>query len=222
VKLAGVVYLHDISLARMSGTNRVSLELLRGLCGDAALRSVVLCTTKWSNIDQNDGEMHYQELIDKYWRKLIARGSTVHKFDGFQKSAWEVVNLIVERRDATAEVLQIQRELVDVRKFIPDTEAGKKLKFHLHELQIGLRNASMENPSQREELETRISDIRQEIGAMHIPVTIRASAFFTAAIDAMLEKFSLISRDTDPPSDNIAPFVLRKNDILRDTDIVIA
>lgn len=221
MRLAGVVYLHDITSSRMTGTNQVSLKLLQALCGDAALRSVVLCTTKWPEINRDQEERRERQLIGKYWEQLIACGSTVHRFDNSQKSAWGVVDLIAKGEDVRAEVLQIQKELVDVRKFIPDTEAGRQLKVHLHDLQIRLTNASKENPSRREELQTQISNIRQEIRDMRIPITIRASALFTATIDALLERLSLIPWGVEPPSDSMVPYVLKKNDTLRETDIVI-
>ena len=41
-KLAGIVYLHDISLTRMLGSTLKDLDIFQKLCGEGALKRVVL------------------------------------------------------------------------------------------------------------------------------------------------------------------------------------
>ena len=55
-KLTDIVYLHDISLTHMLGPISKSLDVFQKLCGTDALKRVVLCTTKWSDTYQEDGE----------------------------------------------------------------------------------------------------------------------------------------------------------------------
>lgn len=53
MKLAGVIYLHDIAQARMLGSTRRNLDMFRKLVGDKALDVVVLGTTKWGSVDES-------------------------------------------------------------------------------------------------------------------------------------------------------------------------
>ena len=95
-KLGGLIYLHDISLPRIKGTALRNLEVFKKLCGDRALRSVVLGTTKWTELaSRSVGEDRLKELCDKYWLEMIERGSFVHGFDDTQQSAWEMVDSVL-------------------------------------------------------------------------------------------------------------------------------
>ena len=95
-KLGGLIYLHDISLPRMKGTALRNLEVFKKLCGDRALRSVVLGTTKWTELESRSvGEDRLKKLRDNYWLEMIERGSFVHDFDDTQQSAWKVVDSVL-------------------------------------------------------------------------------------------------------------------------------
>ncbi|EDR05892.1 uncharacterized protein LACBIDRAFT_302516 [Laccaria bicolor S238N-H82] len=100
-KLGGLIYLHDISLPRMKGTALRNLEVFKKLCGDRALRSVVLGTTKWTELPvastsvEDVGEQRLKELCGKYWLEMIERGSIVRKFEDTQQSAWDMVDSVL-------------------------------------------------------------------------------------------------------------------------------
>ena len=83
---------------------------------------MVLCTTKWSDVKEEDGERHTKELVDVYWKEIIEHRSTVHALKNSCPSAWKVLDLIIESNREKMRALQIQKELVDDRKLIPDTE----------------------------------------------------------------------------------------------------
>lgn len=93
---AGIIYIHDISLTRIpvSGTKKV-LDFVSKLQPNP--RNVVLCTTKWT-IPYNLGaeEQRAKQLDEYYWKDFIEKGSTVHKFENSQESAWKAVNLIIQ------------------------------------------------------------------------------------------------------------------------------
>ena len=111
MKLGGVIYLHDISLSRMLGTTRKNLKVLQKLCGDDAFRTVILGTTGWIDSCKEDGDMRTQQLRDNYWRDMLDCGSKIFKFEDSSKSAWTLVDSILELNRNRAEVLQIRREL---------------------------------------------------------------------------------------------------------------
>ena len=97
MKLGGVIYFHDISLSRMLSTPcKLNPEEFQKLCGDDPVRSVVLGTTKWGNVAKDVGDMRTQQLCDYYWRDMLNQGSKVLKFEDSSKSAWTIVDSIVE------------------------------------------------------------------------------------------------------------------------------
>lgn len=138
--LGGVIYLHDISQDRFSGTAKKNLEMFHVLCGDAALRKVVLVTTKWDRLREEHGKNREKELKTIHWQSLIKNGAHVHPFRGNYQNAWEIIDLFLKQVEMSIKpgiktiVLQIQTEMVDARKIIPQTKAGKKLRNSLEEL----------------------------------------------------------------------------------------
>ncbi|KAF4450875.1 GTP binding domain protein [Fusarium austroafricanum] len=69
VRLNGILYLHRISDPRMQGSGKMSINLLMRLCGKDALKSVVLTTTMWENVEADVGERREKELEDteEFW-----------------------------------------------------------------------------------------------------------------------------------------------------------
>ena len=80
----------------MNGTALRNLDVFKKLCGDRALRSVVLGTTKWTELPSRSvGEQRLNKLCDKYWLEMIECGSFVHHFDDTQESAWDMVHSVL-------------------------------------------------------------------------------------------------------------------------------
>ena len=186
-KLAGIVYLHDISLTRMLGSTLKKPDVFQKLCGEDALKRVVVCTTKWSDIYQEEGDRRIEQLKEDYWKEMIKGGSTVRKFEDSQKSAWDVIAPIIEEgRHGKMDVHKIQEEL---EKLIPDTEAGRQLRYDLDQLLKGLKQASSKDSSRRKELEAEIAAIRDQIRAMRVPVTQRILGLLDLRVNKILDKF---------------------------------
>lgn len=151
--LGGVIYLHDISQDRFSGTAKKNLQMFSYLCGDAALDKVVLVTSKWGRLPVENGieygRRREEELRGIHWKSMIEKGSKVRSFRDSRQSAWDVVDLFLERASKQKQIkekaLQIQTELVVDRKFIPQTQAGKELRYSLKELlQLQKQMAALE------------------------------------------------------------------------------
>ncbi|KAH7913164.1 P-loop containing nucleoside triphosphate hydrolase protein [Hygrophoropsis aurantiaca] len=121
MKVAGVIYLHDISQARVQ-TSRTTLNLFHKLCGNEAMKNVALATTKWSFVSHKIGEKNEKELSDNSWADMIGQGSQVGRFDDTQKSAWDLVYLVIQN-DPLA--LQIQLEMIDLKRRFHETSAGR-------------------------------------------------------------------------------------------------
>jgi hypothetical protein len=198
-KLAGIVYLHDISLTRMLGSTLKNLDVFQKLCGEGALKRVVLCTTKWSDIYEEEGERRTEQLKEIYWKEMMERGSTVCKFKDSQESARDVIASIIEEdRIGKMDALQIQEELVTAKKLIPDTEAGRQLRYSLDQLLTSLKQASSKDSSRRKELDAQITAIRDQIRTMRVPATQRILRLLDLRVDKILDKFMHL--DATPPS----------------------
>jgi len=133
MKLGGVVYLHDISQTRMLGATRTNLAVFHKLCGERADASIILGTTKWKDVSLEMGARREKQLIETYWQDHIARGSRVYRFEDSQSSAWNIIHAILDNFEGRT-ALRIQKELVDLQRCIPETDAGKTLRYTLEQL----------------------------------------------------------------------------------------
>ena len=72
------------------------MRMLQRLCGQNALRSVLLTTTHWSRVDQALGERRERELRDSdFWGKPIAGGASVARFTGTRESGLVLINKLM-------------------------------------------------------------------------------------------------------------------------------
>ncbi|KAH7910732.1 P-loop containing nucleoside triphosphate hydrolase protein [Hygrophoropsis aurantiaca] len=138
VKLAGVLYLYNIAIPRFTGTTRKTLELFQKLCGDDACRGVILVTTHWAKCDPQQGQSREDELSTSFFSNMLDHGATCTRFDLSPQSAWDIINLIVDGEPLDA--LHIQKELVDLKKRIPETEAAACLRSELQTLLVKHEN----------------------------------------------------------------------------------
>ncbi|GLB39694.1 putative 50S ribosome-binding GTPase [Lyophyllum shimeji] len=132
LKMAGVIYLHDITQPRDRGKALNNLCLFNKLCGPNAARNIILATTKWSEVTNDVGVRRERQLKDEHWRDMIKHGLRTCRFNATRESAWEIVNQILDHRAIDAS--QIQEELVVIDKFLEETDAGRTLRFTLKDL----------------------------------------------------------------------------------------
>ncbi|KAH7925403.1 hypothetical protein BV22DRAFT_440452 [Leucogyrophana mollusca] len=169
MKLAGVIYLHEISQARMLGTSRKNLAMFNKLCGKDALHNIILATTKWGDIEEEDGQCREEQLRGTFWKDMVSGGSRVTRFEDTRASAWDIVNLIVEKTPIDA--LQIQRELVDLQKILPETEAGDSMRASLKELvethkQIVMQLQGADGLREDEDLQRKLQDTEERLRSL--------------------------------------------------------
>ncbi|KDR80548.1 hypothetical protein GALMADRAFT_1089568 [Galerina marginata CBS 339.88] len=133
--IGGVLYLHDISIKRFTGTARKNLDMFHHLCGDAALNKVVLSTTSWytESCTVEVHERRERELKTVHWKHLIDQGAEVYRFLRDRNSAWEIINVFLKNVEGKRPALLIQTEMVDRRLRIPETEAGQALLLTLQQ-----------------------------------------------------------------------------------------
>ena len=195
LNLAGIIYIHDISSARIFGTRLNDLNFVSGL--QLNPRNVVLCTTKWSVSDNLEAEQRAKQLENEYWKEVIEKGSPVHKFEDSHESAWKAVNLIIQA-NREMEALQIQKELADTHRLCPNTEAGQQLRDSLDRMLCGLKQAPKSDSPLREELKAQVATLRKQMEEASIPGSQRILKFLDLGVDDMLDIFT----STNSPGTN--------------------
>jgi hypothetical protein len=66
-------------------------EMFRRLCGEGFHTRVLLVTTMWEKLsNQDDGERR-MEILKTHWSEMINNGSAVVSHDGQKQSVWGVV-----------------------------------------------------------------------------------------------------------------------------------
>lgn len=124
-QLSGLIYLHDISGARMTGSILTNLRMFRRLCGDDNLRNVILATTKWEITPKNDAILRERDLCSDqgFWDLMIKHGSMVRRFANTEASARSLVEELL-RTGSDRFTPKIQREVVEEGKSLLQTDAG--------------------------------------------------------------------------------------------------
>ncbi|KAI1386329.1 P-loop containing nucleoside triphosphate hydrolase protein [Hypoxylon trugodes] len=146
--LKGITFLHRITDVRMQGSTLSTMTMFKELCGDHALKSVVLLTTFWDKLsDKSIGARRQQELRQEFWLDMTAKGSQVRRFDGSRDMAEALVMRLVDRPPV---VLQIQRDIMQQGKRLEDTGVGRKIATRLD-------RSLEEKDKELEDLEKQIS-----------------------------------------------------------------
>ncbi|PCD20836.1 hypothetical protein QX201_004455 [Fusarium graminearum] len=115
ILLNGILYLHRISDPRMQGSGKLSISLLRKLCGKDAFKNIVLVTTMWELVETDIGDRREKELEET---------------EEFWDSARNILSMFVpEEPEVQPETvtLAIQKELADDNKTLDQTSAGQLL-----------------------------------------------------------------------------------------------
>jgi hypothetical protein len=110
----------------MSGISTRNFKMFRQLCGESTLRNVVIVTNMWGEVSKETGDAREQELATKeiFFKPALAKGASLKRHENTPASAYKILRTIADNHPLS---LQIQRELVDQKKDISQTSAGKEL-----------------------------------------------------------------------------------------------
>lgn len=116
-----------------------NLHMFEKLCGKDSFKNIVLVTTMWDVLRQQDPtlqkgvERENQLLADeKFWGFMAKRGSRVLRHDGSKDSAWKLLTHVLEKQSSV--VLDIQREMVDEHQTLDNTAAGQAVQIELQQV----------------------------------------------------------------------------------------
>lgn len=131
ILLNGIIYLHRITDIRMQGSAKKNLIMFKQLCGPDALKRVILVTSMWDKISNDEAVRREKELIDtpEFWGWMLQKGSSSHRHYNTEASAMEIVSKLASFTTPIATALQTQ--LVDERRTLDQTSAGRELQSEL-------------------------------------------------------------------------------------------
>jgi len=172
--LAGILYFHRISDFRMGGTQRRNFRMFRSLCGENALKNVVIVTNMWGGVEPEVGNAREAELRseDIFFKPALDKGAQMARHENTISSAETIIRLVLNNHPLP---LQIQKELVVEHKNIDETSAGQELSQELtdqikkHEEDVRVLTEEMEQAARekdeetRDELEMETRRMREEI-----------------------------------------------------------
>ena len=169
--LRGIIYVHRISDVDFTGTATKSFKTLLEMCGDQALRNVVIVTNRWEKITPEAGVALEQELANNFFRPALDRGAQLLRHNGTTESAREVIRIVLENQRVT---LQIQKKMGDLWKEVNETAAGKALWTEsdkqarrrlelLRELQEILNRSRAGDEELRQEIQREILKSQEEL-----------------------------------------------------------
>jgi hypothetical protein len=139
------------------------------------VKRVALVTTMWDQVPSSvkaQMEAREEELRNEYWTHFVKAGVQIHRFDTrIPNRPWEIVTSILEKNHP-AEAILLQKELVDLRHDLSETEAAKLLYSNLmqgmaahKDMLIRLeRNAHASRDSKEEaRLKSEIEEVNRQI-----------------------------------------------------------
>jgi hypothetical protein len=135
VRLAGVLYMHNIDLSGLSGPQLRNMRIVRKLVGEEQLSNVTLVATQWNAVDTKTGKERRRQL--RQWDYLrgamVDWGSTIEPFNGTREGAHNILRKILSKERKA--VLNIQREMLDQELKLSETAAGKLIREDIEKLQ---------------------------------------------------------------------------------------
>jgi hypothetical protein len=105
----------------MGGMAKKNLRMFRELCGDRNLDHVLIVTTNWGRVGEEEGNNREEALANGSFKPLLDAGAVLLRHDRGLESVLSIVSRLVPKEPVT---LQIQEEL---SSGIPlgETSAGK-------------------------------------------------------------------------------------------------
>lgn len=125
IRLSGILYFHRISDVRVSRSEAVYLNMFTQLCGDVAISKVILVTTMWDKTPLDGANRRLQILLEEQdlWGYLMVRRGASCPHNNTEASARTIVERLVKPN--TTIVTTLQKELVDERRTLDRTSAGR-------------------------------------------------------------------------------------------------
>lgn len=173
-RLAGVLYLHDITKAKLGGVGQRNLRMLEKMIGQEEYSNCTLVTTKWGcTTNSQDEEQREATLKEKkkFFGGMLGNGTNERhaRMERFHPKTRERALQIITPYLHNKFTPKISQQMVDPhgpKLRLGETEAGKVIADHLEEfkqnsLELGKVKQAQEILSQKYD-ETLFSDFNQQ------------------------------------------------------------
>ncbi|KAJ4146093.1 hypothetical protein NW754_001556 [Fusarium falciforme] len=159
VRIHGLVFLHPISDNRMAGSALRNINMIKAVCGFSSYENLAIVTTMWpeetSYVEAKSLEDRENDMMtnDRYFGDLVAEGATMFRHGQTEcrspskrlASAQDVTSHLVVRLERRApEVLRLQREMVDEKKWLGETAAGNAVAEDLEKARSACKKEMIE------------------------------------------------------------------------------
>jgi hypothetical protein len=129
-KLTGIIYMHRISDVRMDGISTRNFSVFQKLCGTGNFKNVVIVTNFWGEVDSKTGIAREKELIteNSFFKPVLDAGGQIMRHNRTMESALSILRCVLRNSPM---VLRIQRQLVEKKMTLVETDAGSELVVEL-------------------------------------------------------------------------------------------
>ncbi|KAF9531060.1 hypothetical protein CPB83DRAFT_868203 [Crepidotus variabilis] len=132
IKLAGVLYMQRISDPRMGNSSTRNAKMFRKLTGHVSMKNVVIVTTFWTKVERKNGIDRQRQLEDDmFFGRSLQKGAKLMPHDDGNRSAERIILHILTHQDP--EALRIQKQMVDKKKALSQTDASQELRRVIEE-----------------------------------------------------------------------------------------
>ena len=114
----------------MGGVARRNFRLFRKLCGDDALKNVIIVTNMWGDVTEDIGGAREKELSESelFFKPALEKGARMMRHNNTVESAHRIIRSLLGMKP---QVLAVQHEVVDENKSVSETAAGQDLRGEL-------------------------------------------------------------------------------------------
>lgn len=196
VNVAGIIYLHRISEPRITGSALRSIRLFEALCGSQCFPYVVLVSTMWESLEEEDRAIAVDRETtlkgkDEFWGRMVHDGAQVMRHGGDASSAREILSCATFTNRSV--VMDIQRELIDEGKELDETSAGRYLLGELYDVR----------KRQKQEI-AELEGIMEEALQDHDEATISAISAQRQEYEGLIQRTYTQTDDLEVTFENLA------------------
>jgi hypothetical protein len=109
----------------MTGSLMQNLQIFTAFCGQKAMPNVVIVTTMWSDIKEEDGVRREAQLKGGYWQEMVVNGCKTERFENTYESAWSIINSVAGKDGISDEIVDNGRRVVNIRAKEEASESGE-------------------------------------------------------------------------------------------------
>ncbi|KAF8606256.1 hypothetical protein BDV93DRAFT_604752 [Ceratobasidium sp. AG-I] len=182
--LSGIIYMHRISDNRVGGASRRNFNVFRKLCGEGALRNVVVTTSMWSNPPTEIEIARERELGEEelFFKPILSKGARTARYIRGQGvgGAHDIIRMFVANTVLPVQLQTEQERGISLGK----TAAGQALGEELAKLALAQQTEIAEvQQDMRDEYVKQDVEARQELEDYK-----RQAEKHLASIQAQLDK----------------------------------